>query len=46
MSTAGLYDPTSIFEAEKIERGQREGWAKMILYVVTFFYSLAGSVIL
>ena len=42
LSQAGLYDPTTIFESEKIVWCQRESWAKLVIYILVFFFSLAG----
>ena len=40
MSCTGLYDPTTIMNADELNRAQREGWAKLCFYLVSFFYYL------
>ena len=42
LTQSGLYDPTTILETERIATCQRESWAKLVIYTVIFFYSLAG----
>jgi len=44
MSEFGLYDATSIMNADKLRRYQREGWFKLLFYVFAFFYYLVGYV--
>jgi len=44
LSQAGLYDPTTIFNNDLIERSKLEGWIKLIVYIVTFFFSVYGFV--
>jgi hypothetical protein len=44
MSNPGLYDPTSIMNAESLSKCQREGWIKLGFYVVCFFFYLYGWV--
>ena len=44
LSQAGLYDPTAIFNNDLIERSKLEGWIKLIVYIVTFFFSVYGWV--
>lgn len=43
MSGAGLYDPTSIMNADTLNKCQREGWVKLAFYLLSFFYYLYGS---
>ncbi|KAF4526968.1 hypothetical protein B566_EDAN014346 [Ephemera danica] len=43
MSGPGLYDPTSIMNADVLSRCQREGWVKLAFYLLSFFYYLYGS---
>jgi len=38
MSNFGLYDPTSIMNADKLHKYQREGWIKLAFYLFSFFY--------
>jgi Cornichon protein len=40
MSCPGLYDPTTIMNADELSRAQKEGWIKMAFYIVSFFYYL------
>ncbi|CAG0897962.1 unnamed protein product [Darwinula stevensoni] len=42
MSGPGLYDPTSIMNADVLTKCQREGWFKLAFYVFCFFYYLYG----
>lgn len=42
MSSFGLYDPTSIMNADKLYKYQREGWIKLAFYLFSFFYYLYG----
>ncbi|VEN51261.1 unnamed protein product [Callosobruchus maculatus] len=45
MSGYGIYDPTSIMNADVLTRCQREGWIKLAFYLLSFFYYLYGYVI-
>uniref|UniRef100_A0A6M2DUL9 Putative er vesicle integral membrane protein involved in establishing cell polarity n=1 Tax=Xenopsylla cheopis TaxID=163159 RepID=A0A6M2DUL9_XENCH len=45
MSGPGLYDPTSIMNADMLNRCQREGWIKLAVYLLSFFYYLYGMII-
>ncbi|KYB27195.1 cornichon [Tribolium castaneum] len=45
MSGLGIYDPTSIMNADVLTRCQREGWIKLAFYLLSFFYYLYGYVI-
>ncbi|KAK2174511.1 hypothetical protein NP493_798g01024 [Ridgeia piscesae] len=40
MSGPGLYDPTSIMNADQLNRAQKEGWIKLAFYLISFFYYL------
>ncbi len=42
MSGPGLYDPTSIMNADTLNKCQREGWVKLAFYLLAFFYYLYG----
>ena len=42
MSGPGLYDPTSIMNADVLNKCQREGWIKLAFYLLSFFYYLYG----
>ena len=42
MSGPGLYDPTSIMNADTLNKCQREGWVKLAFYLLSFFYYLYG----
>uniref|UniRef100_A0A0B7BGZ1 Cornichon n=1 Tax=Arion vulgaris TaxID=1028688 RepID=A0A0B7BGZ1_9EUPU len=44
MSGMGLYDPTSIMNADELSRAQREGWAKLGFYLLSFFYYLYSMI--
>ncbi|CAF1166224.1 unnamed protein product [Adineta ricciae] len=44
MSGFGIYDPTSIMNAQTLNSLQREGWIKLGFYVITFFYYLYGMI--
>ena len=44
MSGPGLYDPTSIMNADTLNKCQREGWVKLAFYLLAFFYYLYGYV--
>jgi len=44
MSSPGLYDPTSIMNADQLSRATREGWAKLGFYLLSFFYYLYGMI--
>lgn len=45
MSGYGIYDPTSIMNADVLTRCQREGWIKLGFYLLSFFYYLYGYVL-
>ena len=40
MSGPGLYDPTTIMNADQLSRAQKEGWIKLAFYLLSFFYYL------
>ncbi|XP_076174308.1 protein cornichon isoform X2 [Ptiloglossa arizonensis] len=44
MSKPGLYDPTSIMNAQVLTAHQREGWIKLAFYLLSFFYYLYGMI--
>jgi len=44
MSGFGIYDPTSIMNAQKLNSEQREGWLKLGFNMLTFFYYLYGMI--
>ncbi|XP_047001385.1 protein cornichon [Schistocerca americana] len=44
MSGPGLYDPTSIMNADVLNRCQKEGWIKLAFYLLSFFYYLYGMI--
>ncbi|XP_059617126.1 protein cornichon [Phlebotomus argentipes] len=44
MSGPGLYDPTSIMNADVLSKCQREGWIKLACYLLSFFYYLYGMI--
>jgi len=44
MSGAGLYDPTSIMNADILSKCAREGWIKLAFYLLSFFFYLYGMI--
>ncbi|XP_044006727.1 protein cornichon homolog 1 [Aphidius gifuensis] len=44
MSGPGLYDATSILNANVLSRCQQEGYVKLAFYLLTFFYYLYGMI--
>lgn len=44
MSCPGLYDPTTIMNADILAFCQKEGWCKLAFYLLSFFYYLYGWV--
>ncbi|XP_072031087.1 protein cornichon homolog 1-like [Amphiura filiformis] len=44
MSQAGLYDPTTIMNADVLSRCMREGWIKLAFYLLSFFYYLYSMI--
>ncbi|KAL5008219.1 hypothetical protein ScPMuIL_013800 [Solemya velum] len=44
MSSPGLYDPTSIMNADELNRAQKEGWVKLAFYLISFFYYLYSMI--
>ena len=40
MSAPGLYDPTTIMNADQLNRAMKEGWVKLAFYLISFFYYL------
>lgn len=42
MSSPGLYDPTTIMNADILAFCQKEGWCKLAFYLLSFFYYLYG----
>lgn len=42
MSCPGLYDPTTIMNADILAFCQKEGWCKLAFYLLSFFYYLYG----
>jgi len=44
MSSPGLYDPTTIMNADNLAKCQREGWIKLAIYLLSFFYYLYGMI--
>uniref|UniRef100_A0A8D3AH84 Cornichon family member 1 n=1 Tax=Scophthalmus maximus TaxID=52904 RepID=A0A8D3AH84_SCOMX len=44
MSSPGLYDPTTIMNADILAYCQKEGWCKLAFYLLSFFYYLYGYV--
>lgn len=44
MSGHGLYDPTTIMNADELSRAMREGWVKLAFYLLSFFYYLYSMI--
>ncbi|XP_058124526.1 protein cornichon [Anopheles ziemanni] len=44
MTGPGLYDPTSIMNTDVLRSCQREGWIKLAVYLLSFFYYLYGMI--
>ena len=44
MSSPGLYDPTTIMNADQLSRATKEGWGKLAFYLLSFFYYLYGMI--
>ena len=45
MSGMGIYDPTTIMNADELNRAQKEGWIKLAFYLLSFFFYLYRYVI-
>uniref|UniRef100_A0A3Q2CI84 Cornichon family member 1 n=1 Tax=Cyprinodon variegatus TaxID=28743 RepID=A0A3Q2CI84_CYPVA len=45
MSCPGLYDPTTIMNADILAYCQKEGWCKLAFYLLSFFYYLYGIIL-
>ncbi|XP_033105423.1 protein cornichon homolog 1-like [Anneissia japonica] len=44
MSGPGLYDPTTIMNADNLSRCMKEGWIKLAFYLLSFFYYLYSMI--
>merc|ERR1711990_255425 len=44
MSSPGLYDPAAIMNSSVLDKCQREGWAKLAFYLLSFFYYIYGMI--
>ncbi|XP_070576851.1 protein cornichon homolog 1-like [Ptychodera flava] len=44
MTGPGLYDPTTIMNADILSRCMREGWVKLGFYLISFFYYLYSMI--
>ena len=44
MSGPGLYDPTTIMSAQQMNLITREGWVKLLFYLISFFYYIFGMI--
>lgn len=42
MTGPGLYDPTQIMNSDTLSKAMREGWIKLGVYLLSFFYYLYG----
>ena len=38
MSRPGLYDPTTIMSAQQMNLITKEGWVKLLFYLISFFF--------
>jgi len=41
----GIYDPTTIMNAQILNVAQREGWIKIAFYMITFFYYIYSMLV-
>lgn len=44
MTGPGLYDPTCIMNSDVLQHCQQEGWIKLAVYLLSFFYYLYGMI--
>ncbi|KRZ17881.1 Protein cornichon, partial [Trichinella zimbabwensis] len=44
MSVPGIYDPTTIMNADNLKRALREGWIKLAFYTISFFYYIYSMI--
>ncbi|KAF6024417.1 CNIH1 [Bugula neritina] len=44
MSGPGLYDPTTVMNADSLSRCMKEGWVKLAFYLISFFYYLYSMI--
>jgi len=44
MSGPGLYDPTTIMGAQQMNLITKEGWVKLLFYLISFFYYIYGMI--
>lgn len=44
MSGPGLFDPTTVMNADVLLKYQREYWIKLAVYLLSFFYYLYGMI--
>ncbi|XP_067941531.1 protein cornichon homolog 1-like [Watersipora subatra] len=44
MSGPGLYDPTTVMNADNLTKCMREGWVKLAFYLISFFYYLYSMI--
>ncbi|KAL5281808.1 CNIH1 family protein [Megaselia abdita] len=44
MTGPGLYDPTRIMNQDNLSKNMREGWIKLLVYLLSFFYYIYGMV--
>uniref|UniRef100_A0A914GY51 Protein cornichon n=1 Tax=Globodera rostochiensis TaxID=31243 RepID=A0A914GY51_GLORO len=44
MRSPGIYDPTTIMNHDQLQLVNREGWAKLAFYLVSFFIYLYGMI--
>jgi len=44
MTGPGLYDPTNIMNSDTLSKAMKEGWIKLGVYLLSFFYYLYGMI--
>jgi len=44
MTGPGLYDPTNIMNSDTLSKAMKEGWIKLGIYLLSFFYYLYGMI--
>lgn len=45
MTGPGLYDPTTVLSTDNLSKNMREGWIKLAIYLISFFYYIYGYVL-
>lgn len=44
MTRSGLFDPTTIMNSRHLSFNMKEGWCKLIFYLISFFYFLYSMI--